>query len=386
MSSPAGVAPVVSPARSMIYLGMDVHKDSITIAVLPASAKTPTRLERLPNDLPKLKKWIARVAREGEIHACYEASGAGYVLHRALAEWGYACDVIAPSLIPKRSGVHRKHDTRDAADLARLYRAGELVAVRIPSEADERVRDVVRCRETFQREILKSRHYILKFLARRGFVFREGTNWCTPHLKWLQHLTTDGSPLAAEDRLVYREYHALLMYKLQRREELDRQIERLAELPTLAPMVKQLQCFRGISVHSAMVLATELVDWRRFEHPRQLACYLGLIPREDSSGDRQRLGSITKAGNSHCRHVLVQAAWSYRHRPQISVDLQRRQQGQPPAVITHAWKAQQRLHQRYTHLSYRKRPQIAVVAVARELVGFLWAVMRDVAPTEPQVA
>ena len=192
------------------------------------------------------------------------------------------------------------------------------------------MRDVVRCRETFQREILRSRHYILKCLATRGFVCREGTNWCTPHLKWLQHLTTDGSPLATEDRLIYREYHALLMYKLQRREELDRQIEQLAELPTLAPMVRQLQCFRGISVHSAMVLATEIVDWRRFERPSQLACYLGLVSREDSSGPRQRLGSITKAGNSHCRHVLVQAAWSYRHRPQTSVDLKRRQEGHPP--------------------------------------------------------
>jgi transposase len=356
---------------------MDVHKDSITIAVLPAAAKTPTRLERLPNDLPKLKKWIDRAARDGEIRACYEASGAGYVLHRALREWGYACEVIAPSLIPKRPGVQRKHDKRDATDLARLYRAGELVAVRIPSEAEERVRDVVRCRETFQREILKSRHYILKFLARRGFVFREGTNWCTPHLQWLQHLTTDGSALAPHDRLVFREYHALLMYKLQRRDELDRQIEELALLPALAPMVKRLQCFRGILLHSAMVLATEIVDWRRFERPAQLACYLGLVSREDSSGDRTRLGSITKAGNTHCRHVLVQAAWSYRHRPQTSVDLKRRQQGQPPGVITHAWKAQQRLHQRFMHLSDRKRPQIAVVAVARELVGFLWSVMSD---------
>ena len=367
-------------ARPIISLGMDVHKDSITIAVLPAGAKTPTRLERLPNDLAKLKKWLARVAREGEIRACYEASGAGYVLQRALREWGYACDVIAPSLIPKRPGVQRKHDKRDATDLARLHRAGELVAVHIPTEAEERVRDVVRCRETFQREILKSRHYILKFLARRGFVFREGTNWCTPHLKWLQHLTTDGSALAAHDRLVFREYHALLMYKLQRRDELDRQIEELALLPTLAPMVNRLQCFRGISLHSAMVLATEIVDWRRFERPAQLACYLGLVSREDSSGDRTRLGSITKAGNTHCRHVLVQAAWSYRHRPQTSVDLKRRQHGQPPAVITHAWKAQQRLHQRFTYLSDRKRPQIAVVAVARELVGFLWAVMSDLEP------
>jgi transposase len=361
---------------------MDVHKDSITVAVLPALAPSPTRIDKVPNALPVLKKWLARQARDGELRACYEASGAGYVLPRALREWGYACEVIAPSLIPQRPGVHRKHDTRDAAELAKHYRAGELVPVRIPSEAEERVRDVVRCRETFQREILKSRHYILKFLARRGFVFREGTNWCTPHLKWLQSLTTDGSPLAPEDRVIYREYHALLTYKLQRREELDRQIERLAELPTLAPTVRQLQCFRGLSLHSAMVLATEIVDWRRFAHAGQLSAYLGLIPREDSSGDRIRLGSITKAGNSHCRHVLVQAAWSYRHRPQVSVDLKRRQQGQPPAVIHHAWKAQQRLHQRYNHLSYRKRPQIAVVAVARELVGFLWAVMRELEPVQ----
>ena len=382
-SSPAAV-PATPAIRPIIYLGMDVHKESITIAVLPAAAKTPTRIEKLPNDLPKLRKWITRIARDGEIRSCYEASGAGYVLHRALAEWGFACDVIAPSLIPKRSGVQRKHDKRDAADLARLYRAGELVAVRIPSETDERVRDVVRCRETFQREILKSRHYILKFLARRGFVFREGTNWCTPHLRWLQHLTTDASPLAPDDRLVFREYHALLEYKLQRREELDRKIEQLALLPHLAPMVGRLQCFRGISVHSAMVLATEIVDWRRFEHPKQLACYLGLVSREDSSGDRQRLGSITNAGNSHCRHVLVQAAWSYRHRPQVSVDLKRRQEGQPPRVITHAWKAQQRLHQRFNHLTYRKLPQIAVVAVAREFVGFLWAVMQDVAQNVAQ--
>ena len=372
-------APTTAAAtRSIIYLGMDVHKDSITIAVLPEGAKVPTRLDRLPNDWPKLKRWLERVARDGELRSCYEASGAGYVLHRALQAWGYACEVIAPSLIPQRAGVQRKHDKHDAAALARLDRAGELVAVRIPSEADERVRDVVRCREVFQREILKSRHYLLKFLARRGFVFREGTNWCTPHLQWLQHLTTDASPLAPEDRLVYREYHALLLYKLQRRDELDRQIEQLALLPTLAPMVSRLQCFRGISLHSAMVLATEIVDWRRFERPAQLACYLGLVSREDSSGDRHRLGSITKAGNSHCRHVLIQAAWSYRHRPQTSVDLKRRQQDQPPAVITHAWKAQQRLHQRFTHLSYRKRPQIAVVAVARELIGFLWAAMQDV--------
>ena len=378
----SSVVPVV---RSMIYLGMDVHKESITIAVLPEGAKTPTRLDRMPYDLPKLKKWLDRVARDGEIRACYEASGAGYVIHRAMKEWGYECEVIAPSLIPKLPGVQRKHDKRDAADLARFYRAGELTTVRIPSESDERVRDVVRCRETFQKQILKSRHYILKSWPALGFVFREGTNWCSPHLKWLLHLTTENSPLELHDRLIFREYHALLLYKLERRDELDRQIEQLALLPNIAPMIERLQCFRGISLHSAMVLATEIVDWRRFERPGQLACYLGLVSREDSSGDRTRLGSITKAGNSHCRHVLVQAAWSYRHRPQTGVELKRRQQGQSPGVIVHAWKAQQRLHQRFNHLSYRKRPQIAVVAVARELVGFLWAVMQNT-PVEHQAA
>jgi len=379
MSSPAAAPPI-------IYLGMDVHKDSLTIAVLPATAKSPTRLERLPNDLPKLKRFLGRVARDGELRACYEASGAGYVLHRALREWGYACDVIAPSLIPQRPGVQRKHDQRDAAELARLYRAGELTPVRIPTEAEERVRDVVRCRETFQREILKSRHYILKFLARRGFVYREGTNWCTPHLRWLEHLTSEASPLAPADRLVFREYHALLAYKLQRRDELDREIERLALTPALATAVARLQCFRGIALQGAMVLATEIVDWRRFERPGQLAAYLGLVSREDSSGPREYKGSITKAGNSHCRHVLVQAAWCYHYRPNLSVEIRRRQQGQPPAVVAHAWKAQQRLHQRYQHLAYRKQPQIAVVAVARELVGFLWAVMRDLPTPEVSVA
>ena len=293
---------------------------------------------------------------------------------------GYACDVIAPSLIPKRFGVHRKHDKRDAADLARLYRAGELTVIRIPSEAEERVRDVVRCRETFQREILKSRHYVLKFLARRGFVYREGTNWRSGHYEWLRQLAGTRSPLAPEDKSVFGEYLGLLEYKLSRRDELDRQIAELALVPAVADAVQRLQCFRGIQLHSAMVLATELVDWRRFESPRHLMAYLGLVPRERSSGDRERRGSLTKAGNSHCRHVLVQAAWAYRYQPKIGLALKARQQGQAPLVIAHAWKAQHRLHTFYRRLAARTKPQIAVVAVARELVGFLWAVMQEVEP------
>lgn len=248
------------------------------------------------------------------------------------------------------------------------------------------MRDVVRCRETLQRELLKSRHYLLKFLARRGLVYREGTHWSRPHLRWLTALARDDSPLAVEDRLVFREYLALFEYKLQRRDALDVEIERLALTPALRDAVGRLQCFRGISVHAAMVLATELVDWRRFASPRQLAAYLGFVPREDSSGDRERKGAITKAGNAHCRHALIQAAWSYRYAPKVAAHVQKRQAGQPPGVIAHAWKAQQRLHKRYVHLAYRKQPQVAVVAVARELIGFLWAAMRDLGAATPPAA
>lgn len=365
---------------STIYLGLDVHKESITVAVLPADSAGPTRVEKHSSDLVKFRRFCDRLAREGELRACYEASGAGYVLQRAMREWGYSCEVIAPSLIPTKPGVQRKHDKYDAAQLARLYRAGELTTIRIPSASEERVRDLVRCRETFQRELGKSRHYILKFLARRGVVYRDGKHWSKQHLAWLRRLASTDSPLALEDQLVLSEYLALFDYKLQRRDELDRRIEALALTPALKEAVGRLQCFRGISVHAAMVLATELVDWRRFEHPRQLAAYLGLVPREDSTGARERKGSITKAGNSHCRHVLVQAAWSYRHRPRVGAELKARQAGQSAGVVATSWKAQQRLHKRFEHLSYRKQPQIAAVAVARELAGFLWAAMRSLEP------
>ena len=182
-----------------LYVGMDVHKDSVMVAVLPETAPEPTLVKRLPNDVGKLRRFFDRVARDGEVRACYEASGAGYVLERALTEWGHGCEVVAPSLIPKRPGERRKHDRRDATDLARLYRAGELVTIRIPTAEEERVRDLVRCRETFQREILKSRHYVLKFLARRGFVYREGANWTGKHFTWLRRLLS-GDALEAEDR------------------------------------------------------------------------------------------------------------------------------------------------------------------------------------------
>lgn len=363
-------------SRSTIYVGMDVHKDSVMVAVFEGFATDPERVERVPNDLPKLRRFFERLSRRGEIQSCYEASGAGYVLHRQITSWGHHCVIIAPSLTPQRPGQRRKHDRRDAIQLARLYRAGELVPVRVPSPAEERVRDLVRCRQTFQREILRSRHYVTKFLARRGFVFREGAPWTRKHRRWLEKLLRGGL-LAQEDRWVFGEYLALMDYKLSRRDDLDEQIERIAFSEAYRPVVDRLRCFRGIGTLAAMTLATEIGDWRRFERPNQLMAYLGLVPSEYSSGEREHKGPITKAGNSRCRHVLVQAAWKYRHRPAVGVDLAKRQGGQPPHVIAHAWKAQHRLYKLYHRIAFKKKNQIAAVAAARELVGFLWAVMCD---------
>lgn len=369
-----------------IYVGMDVHQTSSTVAVLPADDAAPSRVDRLPNDPRVLQRYLARLANQGPLQICYEASGAGFVLHRAVTSWGHACTVIAPSLIPTKPGVQRKHDRYDATQLVRLFRADELTAVRVPSVGEEQVRDLVRCRETLQRELLKSKHYLLKFLSRRGLVYREGRHWGPRHLAWLETLVRPTSPLTGEDRLVFAEYLALFQYKRDRRLGLDREIAERATRPGLAPAVDRLRCFRGIQTHSAMVLATEIGDWRRFATAGQLMAYLGLVPREHSSGPRQRLGAITKAGNSPCRHVLVQAAWSYRHVPKVAAALRARQRAQPASVIAHAWKAQHRLHRLFQHLAYRKETNIAAVAVARELVGFLWAVMRELEPVPTPAA
>lgn len=362
--------------KTKVYVGMDVHKDTVMIAVLPEGAREPTLVKRLSHEPRRLRRMLDRLARDYEVRACYEASGAGYVLERKIRSWGHACEIVAPSLIPRRPGERRKHDRKDAEELARLYRAGELVTIRVPTEREERVRDLVRCRGTFQREILKSRHYILKFLARRGLVYREGKNWTGKHWAWLRAIQRDGV-LETVDKVAFGEYLALLDYKLDRREELDRQIEMLTLEPAYKDAVGRLCCLKGISTQAAMVLVTEIGDFRRFEHPGKLMAYVGLVPSEHSSGGTRRQGSITKAGNSRARHVLVQAAWCYRYAPRRGVVLKRRQEGQPPDAVAHSWKAQHRLHKVFKRLAFRKNSQIAAVAVARELAGFVWALMQD---------
>jgi transposase len=351
---------------------MDVHQDSVMVAVLLGSAKECEEIRELPHDLSKIRKLFAKLSKRGTVQACYEASGCGYVLHRALTKWGVACEVIAPSLIPVRSGDRRKTDKRDAAKLARLYRAGELVAIRIPDEAEEQVRSLVRCRETLTREILKSRHYVLKLLLSRGYVYRAGTNWTKAHWAWLRKVALEGA-----DAITLRTYLELLEYKLIQRDSLHSEIEEIAFSDVYRERVGRLRCMRGIDTLTAMILICEIGDVRRFASPRQLMGYLGLTVSEVSSGGVERRGGITKTGNARARRALVESAWHYRYPPRSSLVLRRRQKGQSTAIVAHAWRAQKRLHKKFEALTYRMDRRKAVVAVAREMVGFVWALLHN---------
>ena len=359
-------------AQSTLFVGMDVHQDSVTVSLLPEEAGGPEDTRTLPHDLAKIRKYFGRLSKRGPVRACYEASGCGYVLQRALARQGIACEVIAPSLIPQRAGDRRKTDRRDAVKLARLYRAGELTPIRIPDEAQEQVRSLVRCRETLTREILKSRHYIMKFLLTRGLAYRAGRNWTQAHWAWLRKLKLDGP-----DATTLRTYLELLEYKLVQRETLDKEIEEIAFSGAYRKPVGRLRCLRGVDTLTAMTLVCEIGDVRRFASPRQLMGYLGLTVSEMSSGGVERRGGITKAGNARARRVLVEAAWHYRYPARRSRTLDKRQEGQPPSIVSYSWRAQKRLHKRFHSLVYRMAPSKAVVAIARELVGFVWALLHD---------
>ena len=366
------------PSVPILHLGLDVHKDSIVIAVCATDVGPARQVDTLPYDLGRLKRYLDRLARDGtQLRCVYEASGAGYILQRAMQGWGYHCDICAPSLTPRRPGHQRKHNRYDAQELARYYRHGDLVLIAIPTEAEERTRDLVRCRTTLQRELHRARQFVLKFCRRRGLryapVGSKACHWTKAHRAWLEAQRLDPA-LGAEDQMVLGEYLGLMQFAEQRRDALDQQLATMTLAPALAAAVTTLGAFRGLERQAGLVLGSEVRDWRRFATATQMMAYLGLVPREHSS-ETERRGSITKAGNAHCRHVLVQAAWAYRHPPRIGRALQARQVGVDARVITLSWKAQHRLHTLYKRIAAKRSRAIAVVAVARELVGFLWAAM-----------
>lgn len=356
--------------EKMTHVGLDVHKDTIAIAKLRPRSEVPL-VWQIPNEKKAIQRTFVKLLTEAEeLRCCYEAGPCGFEMHRQLEAIGIECVVVAPSLIPRRPGERIKTDRRDAVKLARLDRARELTPVHVPTVEDEAVRDLVRAREDVRKDLVAARNRMSKFLLRHGRVFRQGRNWTARHREWLVSQTFE----RPAEKATFDHYLAAVDYQETSQAHLDKEIATLAARPEYAETVAKLSSLRGIAVLSAMVLITEIQDFRRFRRPRELMAYLGLVPSEHSSGATKRRGGITKTGNSHARRILVEAAWHYRHPPAARNRVHHSMKGEPAGRITFARKAQARLHKRYVRLLGRgKSRQVAAVAVARELCGFVWA-------------
>jgi transposase len=318
-------------------------------------------------------RFVDRLRRQGSVTCCYEAGPCGFKLQRALQQRKFPCDVIAPALIPRRPGDRIKTDRRDAGHLAVLYRAGALTAIHIPTEQEEAARDLLRCREDIRADLLRARHRLSKFLLRHGRRFTATKKaWSKRHDAWLR---TQTWPLPALDQ-THRAYVRAVDEVLVRLRDVETELRALLDLEPLRARVQRLRCFRGIDDLTALTIAAELGDPRRFATAPSTMAFVGLVPSEHSSGTKRAQGGITKTGNAHLRRVLVESAWHYRHHPFVSATLRARQRGAPADVIARAWTAQQRLHRRYQRLAARGKPkQHVVTAVAQELTGFVWAAL-----------
>jgi transposase len=364
--------------QGITYIGLDVHKRDIRVfAQLPGRKRGIE--ETIPHELRTVTRWAKKWLREapGRVVCAYEAGPTGYALHRQLEALGMECQVVAPALIPRRPGDRIKTDRRDARKLGEFLKGGLLTPVHAPTEEEESARDLCRAREDLKADQLRGRHRITKFLLRRGIRYAAGRkHWTAAYGVWLrqQTLAQPAAQAALDD---YRLHLEQLDARLQ---SLDQKIEALSETAPYAAAVGALRCFRGIDTLTAMVLVTELHGIARFATAAEMMAYLGLVPSEHSSGERQRRGGITKAGNGHARKVLIEAAWHARHVPRVSRALATRRMGQPGEAIAIADRAMQRLHRRYWHLLQSgKAPSKVATAIARELAGFVWAALQTTA-------
>jgi transposase len=359
-------------SEAIQFVGLDVHAAQ-TVAAAVELGSGVVRRRRIEGPPVATIEWLAGLP--GEVRAVYEAGPTGFGLARAARGLGIEMMVCSPGAIPRQPGDRVKTDARDALKLARLHAAGQLRPVVVPSRELEGLRDLVRCREDLRGDLMRCRHRISKLLLRRDHVWTgPGNAWTNAHLKWLGTLRLDD---ALVDTVVgeHLAHHEAL---LARRDRLDGLLVDQAACGEQAALIARLRCLRGIDTLTAIGLVAEIGDFAHFEHPRRLASYLGMTPSERSSGTRRRQGAITKAGSSHARRLLVEAAWHYRRPPRVSVTLRRRQDGQRADVIDAAWRAQLRLHRRWTHLDHdrgKKRTTVAV-AVARELACFVWEIAR----------
>ncbi len=355
------------------YVGLDVHKSTIMVAALYPGRREP-EVWQIPHERAALARLGRQLQRKSEspVVCCYEAGQCGFTVQRQLQAVGLTCQVIAPSLIPVRPGDRIKTDRRDARQLAELLRAGLLREVIPPQPQDEAARDLTRAREAAQQDVLRCRHRLDKMLVRKGLIY-SGGRWKTRHRSWLRSLRFEH----AIERLVFEDAVVALELAEERVKRLTAAVEELSQQEPYRVPVGRLRCFRGIDTVTAMTLLTELHGFGRFRSARQLMGYVGLVQSEDSSGDKRRRGRITRTGNGHVRRLLVESAWNCRV-PWQSPTVLRRRQGQPRDAIRIAERAQRRLAARYHHLVRCGKPKgKAVVAIARELTGFIWATLQQ---------
>jgi transposase len=355
------------------YAGLDVHKSEIVVALYKPGE--PTAKEwKLGTDARSVKRLAHRLLAEsgGRVECVYEAGPTGYALQRQMAGYGVKCEVAAPSLVPVKPGQHIRTDRRDARKLGRYLRSGDLTFVRVPNEAEEAARELCRHRTTLSQQLTAAKQRVSQMLLRCGRVYRKkhGTKM---HRDWLRAQRFEQSHLEE----VFTDLLSEVNWLETRLSEVERKVEALAQSEAYKERVGWLRCFRGFDTLSAVTLLTELHGIERFTDPRGLMAYLGLVPKEDSTGPRQRRGSITHAGNSHVRWLLVQSAWNQRFQVRVGDVLRRRRKDQPAEVIALADRAMKRLHQRYVHLLWTRGlpSQKVAVAIARETVGFLWALL-----------
>lgn len=363
--------------KSTIFVGLDVHKNSIEVAFADSGRDSEVRsYGKIDGTLDALDKVIRKlVSKNVNLNLVYEAGPCGYDIYRHLIAKGFDCIVAAPSKIPKQAGNRIKNDRRDAQMLARLHRAGELTAVSVPFAEDEAMRDLTRAREDAKALELQAKQRLLAFLLRHGHRFTGRSNWSKAHFSWMSDLAM---PHPAQ-QIVYQELIDTLRESTQRVERLTRQIKELLPHWHRYPVVQSIQVLRGVSMIVATTTIAEIGDLARFEHPKELMSYLGLVPSEHSSGQTTRRGGITKTGNGHVRRVLIESAWAYRLSARVSRSLLIRQNDIPQHICAIGWKAQLRLCARYKLLMAKGKSQkLIIAAIARELCAFIWAIAREV--------
>jgi transposase len=365
---------------STLFIGMDVHKDSIAVAYVSQDhGAQVTYLGAIGTRQCDIDQMIRKMQSKAKHLICiYEAGPCGYWLYRYLTKKGYDCWVVAPSLIPKKPGDRVKTNRRDAVQLARLARSGDLTLVSVPKVEDEAIRDLTRAREDTLSDLKDAKFRLKAFLLRQDIRYAGRANWGPAHLRWLSEVVC---PTAAQ-QIVFQEYVRAITESTERLQRLEQELQAQVQAWRLYPVVEALQALRGVQFTVAVTMVAEIGDLTRFEHPRELMKFLGLTPSEYSTGDHRRQGAITKAGNTHARRALVEGAWAYRYPAKVSRHLQLRLEKQPQVIQDISWKAQVRLCRRYRRLGARgKHANVVTVAIARELAGFMWAIAKQVPVT-----